>query len=92
MSWRIFAYDKTNYANKILDLYNKEVDFFLQELKMPQTYVVISLLIGREAGMILVSKTHTEFVSSDESGRNTFFFFFFLKGWGWGWLSDIWED
>ena len=72
-------------------MYNKEVDFFLQELKMPQTYVVISLLIGREAGMILVSKTHTEFVSSDESGRNTFFFFF-LKGWGWGWLSDIWED
>ena len=42
---------------------------------MPQTHVVISLLIGREAGMILVSKTHTEFVCSDESGRNTFFSF-----------------
>ena len=47
--------------------------------------------------MILVSKTRTEFVSSDESGRNTFFSF--LKrvgrpapgGWGGG-LSDIWED
>ena len=57
---------------------------------MPQTYVVISLLIGREAGMILVSKTRTEFVSSDESGRNTFFSF--LKRVGRGWLSDIWED
>ena len=53
---------------------------------MPQTHVVISLLIGREAGMILVSKTHTEFVCSDESGRNTFFSFLKRVGHppGWG--------